>query len=912
MLTSADGSRIRGARDRTDKDFVLGGLFPIHSDDEESGGGRCGLVRKERGLERMEAMLFAIDRINADQELLAGFTLGFDIRDTCNSENIGLDETIDLIITGSQLDIESCQPNMRMGQNGTEELIYSVPTSGIVGAAASRVSVPIASLVRLFDTPQVSYASSSAILSNRDRYGYFIRTIPPDNLQARAMVDLLINFNWTHISTVYSRNPYGEPGITELQNEAAKRGICIDVNKGIDDDFSDEDFQVLANQLVESVADVVVLFTSQDNALKLLENIANSTAARRFIWIASDAWARSINVVHQVNETAAGLYGFAPLTFHNDEFNDYFSDLTVNSNQRNPWFPEFYAAVAGCTLNDTCDHDANVTRLPSYQQGNFIPLVIDAVYTYAHALQNFLNESCESPVEWFRSNRTCRNQKQELNGAVLLEYISNVDFQSPSRNRVLFDDEGNVEGMYEILNYQLTEVDGRREYQFVSVGTWDSSVTNDSNLEALNLIERVQRQFGLDDSGNILLQPLISQCTRCDPGQVSRILPSSCCGICEPCLGQTFSNDTLATSCINCSMFGMDYWGNIPMEGSTGCVQLREFKLVYLRFSHPWSIVIMVLAALGLIAVAATAIIFGLFWQTPVVKSSGREQMILLLTGITVSFVMAFFYVSRPSLGICLIQRLFGLWFPFSLMFGALLVKIIRVARIFLWRSKLSRPRFTEPIYQVIFTAVIVIGQMFIVVASLASENPRSRTEHRNADEPNDFPDVVLTCVPDRRPFIIISMAYETVLIITTTLLGGLSFKYPKNFNEAKYITFCAFSLLVVWLAFIPTYFATQSTQEFQNAAISLAVVMSAVVVLACIFGPKLFIILFQPEKNTTVYSTATHGRRDAPSQGDVPLGSVRHSEFEPSDTKDNLNGLDSAVTLTSVATFTDKDKKSE
>ena len=209
VMRAADGRRISGVTNRENKDFVLGGLFPIHSDDATSGGGRCGEVRLERGLERMEAMLYALDRINANLTLLPGLEVGYDIRDTCNSENIGLDESIDLIISGSQLDIQSCQSGITVGANETEEVVLNPPTSGIVGAASSRVSVPIASLVRLFQTPQVSYASSSAILSNRDRYEYFYRTIPPDNLQARAMIDVMLRFNWTYVSTIYSRNPYG-------------------------------------------------------------------------------------------------------------------------------------------------------------------------------------------------------------------------------------------------------------------------------------------------------------------------------------------------------------------------------------------------------------------------------------------------------------------------------------------------------------------------------------------------------------------------------------------------------------------------------------------------------------------------------------------------------------------------------
>lgn len=857
-LNSTDG-RIRGARSRMGKDFVLGGLFPIHSDE---GGGRCGAVREERGLERMEAMLFAIDKINSDSTLLKDLTLGYDIRDTCNSENIGLDESIDLIITGSQLDIESCQSaaTVSMGLNGTGDkmsnFVLPSPTVGLVGAASSQVSVPVASLARLFQTPQVSYASSSAILSNRDRYGFFYRTIPPDNLQARAMIDILLRFRWTFVSTIYSRNPYGEPGIDEFQRLANQDGICIDLNEGIEEDYTPSQYDDLVNRLMNSQANVVIIFASQDIARSILTRLSNTTNATRFQFIASDAWARSINVVHPVNETAAGLLGIVPLTEHVDEFQWYFSNLTIESNLRNPWFSEFYSAFASCTLEgrnasdpEACAKNRNITRLPQYQQGNFIPLVIDAVYTFAKALDRFLKDNCDTRnFMWFRHNRTCGGQTRALNGSALLEYISQVnDVNVITRNSIVFDNQGNVESMYEILNYQAQPRNNSGfEYSFQRVGTWDSSVVNDSNLEALNLTTPMQLQFGVNaHRSEIVHNPVPSQCTQCIPGQYRRVGQSDCCGFCDPCTEDTYSNSTTATECLSCPN---GTWGNNPAKGSTECVPIPES---FLNYGHPYSIVIVIVAILGLTLVLATVIIFVFFWKTPVVKSSGREQMILLLVGIACSFALAFFFVAPPHPVVCAIQRI-GLWFSFSLMFGSLMVKIIRVARIFLRKVDLSRPRFTEPIYQVLFTFCVVAIQLLIVLVSLLVTHPEidSMLRH-NVNMPSELPQLVITCIPDNIIFLVFSVGYETIIIIVATILGGLSFKYPENFNEAKYIAFCMFAILVIWIAFIITYFATQSTQGFQNIAISLAVVMSGFAVLICIFGPKIFIVLFKPNKNT-------------------------------------------------------------
>ena len=851
-VLTATGGRIRGARNSSHTDFVIGGLFPIHT--AIDGGGDCGMLMLEIAVEELEAMLYTIDEINADEHLLKGLTLGYDIRDTCSSENIALDEAVSLVITSNQLGIESCHASITsMNVTALEE----TPSSGIIGASFSHISVPVASLTRLFMTPQISYTSSSAILSNRNRYGYFYRTTPPDNFQAQAMIDLLVYFNWTYISTIYSQDIYGEPGITDLHTFARQRGICIDLNEGIGDNFSDEDFADIAEELNKSEANVVVLFIlkeSAENLFKQLEKISS----RKFTWIGSDAWANSHLLASSYKNTVAGMFGFLPLTKPLQTFHEYFSRLTLNSNKRNPWFEEYFSAVMNCNNDESsnnttpCNRNRSVSELQSYEQGKKIPLVVDAVYTYAYALQNFLKENCAQPVQWFSNNRTCMNQTRELNGNALLEYIKKVDFISPTGNRIVFDNQGNVEGKYDILNYQAiyTNKEGgttQTEFVFKKVGIWDSSIANGSSLQ---FSPEIPFQFGLDSaSKEVLTSTPVSQCSKCSPGQFQRLVQSSCCGFCDPCLGELFSSDPLA---LNCSKCEKESWGNDPMNGSSHCVSLKQS---FLDFSHPYSIIIMIIALTGLVAVAFTLIVFIKFWNTPLVKSSGREQMILLLVGITLSFFSAFFLVSRPSAIMCGISR-WIFWTSCSIMFSAILVKTVRVARIFMQKVQLKRPRFTEPHYQVLFTAVLVLLQLVILVISTFVDRPQEMREvRRNTEMPNAFPTVVITCLGESYTSMFLSFSYETLLIVLGTIFGVMSFTYPENFNEAKYVALCSISILVIWVAFIITFFATQTMQELRNIAISLALVMSGFAVLLCIFGHKVFFILFKPKRNISNWS---------------------------------------------------------
>ena len=63
-------------------DITLGGLFPVHS--KGAAGVTCGGVKKEQGIHRLEAMMYALDQINNDPDLLPNITLGARILDTCS------------------------------------------------------------------------------------------------------------------------------------------------------------------------------------------------------------------------------------------------------------------------------------------------------------------------------------------------------------------------------------------------------------------------------------------------------------------------------------------------------------------------------------------------------------------------------------------------------------------------------------------------------------------------------------------------------------------------------------------------------------------------------------------------------------------------------------------------------------
>ena len=824
-----DPTFLSGFRNIIDKDFVIGGLFPVF---DCTGSG-------QEDLEMLEAMLFAIDRINNDMNLLPNLTIGYDVRDSCNHEIIGLNEALDFEL------------NYLFDRSGS-----NINLLGIVGPAYTDVTHLVATLlsIEIVQIPLINYGSTDAALNNKDLYEYLLRTIPSDTLQTNAMADLVSYFEWEYVSVIFNNNDFGDSASNAFIDAVMERDICVDANIGIpllEEPGANKTIKEAAQSLIKSTASVVVAFTNNDTILALFEELYSINSTRKFVWIASDKWASSQLVRDKFPEIAKGMYGFQLHIDHIKEFNDYFSQLTPSTNIRNPFFhnPQYndiyyylycnIGYVSGSGSVDGVEYDCpdDLTAEPGYSQGRNIPYVIDAVYAFAHALQNFLDFSCDSPIRWNRTAQRCDGMKYSLTGRNLLYFLYRVAFIGIQNHMVRFDQHGDLSGVYEINNLQINE-NGQHEY--VSVGFWNSAKEKALMLNNTDGIEKV-----------------ISRCSDpCSEGMIVSVTNQNCssCFDCIPCIGPTYSMNSTTK---NCSLCDDNHWGNNPLSGSTHCVPV---KAQHLDFSSGWSIVSMCIATIALIILAAIIVIFIINWQTPVVKSSGREQMVMLLVGIGTSYVLTYIIVAPPSTPVCVFQRI-GVWLCFCLAFGALLVKIVRVARIFYSiKSSVKRPSFIDAKHQVIFTMAIVFVQLILVVIGLGLNPPTVKRDPYKVvissarQQTGNAPEITETCEQPHTVIVVLSLVYNFFIVVGCIILGWITRRFPENFNEARHVMFTSFTLMVVWVLFVPLYFSTED--EFQTGVLALGVVLSAIALMAGIFFPRVYIIIFEKHKNTKEYAS--------------------------------------------------------
>lgn len=120
-------------------DLVLGGLFPIN--EKGTGTEECGRINEDRGIQRLEAMLFAIDEINKDNYLLPGVKLGVHILDTCSRDTYALEQSLEFV-RASLTKVDEAE---YMCPDGSYAIQENMPLliAGVIGGSYSSVSIQV-------------------------------------------------------------------------------------------------------------------------------------------------------------------------------------------------------------------------------------------------------------------------------------------------------------------------------------------------------------------------------------------------------------------------------------------------------------------------------------------------------------------------------------------------------------------------------------------------------------------------------------------------------------------------------------------------------------------------------------------------------------------------------------------------
>uniref|UniRef100_A0A8C9RRV3 Glutamate receptor, metabotropic 5a n=1 Tax=Scleropages formosus TaxID=113540 RepID=A0A8C9RRV3_SCLFO len=812
---------------RVPGDLIIGALFSVHHQPpaDKVHERKCGAVREQYGIQRVEAMLHTLDRINRDSQILPGVVLGCEIRDSCWHSAVALEQSIEFIrdsLVAAQEE-EGGATATRCSTDGAKK-----PIVGLIGPGSSSVAIQVQNLLQLFNIPQIAYSATSMDLSDKSLYKYFMRVVPSDAQQARAMVDIVKRYNWTYVSAIHTEGNYGESGMEAFKDMAAKEGICIAHSDKIYSNAGERSFDRLLDKLWGHLpkARVVACFCEGMTVRGILMAMRRRHLGGHFLLVGSDGWADRYDVTDGYQKEAAGGITIKLQSAYVKWFDDYYLGLRPENNPRNPWFPEFWQHRFQCRLvghqqensqyNRTCSGKESLRQ--QYAQDTKMGFVINAIYAMAYGLHNMQQALCRGGTGLCPAMRP-------VDGGALLDFLMGTNFTGVSREFVWFDEKGDSPGRYEIMNFKKTGP-GPNDYSYISVGSWDNQGLKMDDNEVWS-------------NRSAVIQSVCSE--PCQKAQIKVIRKGevSCCWTCTPCKENEFVFDE--HTCQACAL------GSWPTDDLTGC---EPIPVEYLHWDDPEPIAAVVFACLGLLATAFVTFVFVKFRDTPVVKSSSRELCYIILAGIFLSYLCTFFLIAKPHVVHCYLQRVLVGLSP-AMSYSALVTKTNRIARILAGSKKkicTRKPRFMSACAQLVIASLLILLQLAIVVALFVTEPPAVVHDYPSVRQ------VRLVCNTTNLG-VVAPLGYNGLLILSCTFYAFKTRNVPANFNEAKYIAFTMYTTCIVWLAFVPIYFGS----DYKIVTMCFSVSLSATVALGCMFTPKVYIILAKPERNVrSAFTTST------------------------------------------------------
>jgi ABC-type branched-subunit amino acid transport system substrate-binding protein len=367
-------------------------------------------IEDGRNVQNVEALSYAVKEINNDNNILSNLTLGFVVLDDCQSPSIALARAIQFMPREIRYHSDRYFNDEvdKSRQTNSERTFYDV--IGVIGTYTSKLSIVIANVLNLFHLPQISHTATSNLLSDKTRFPYFFRMVPPDRYQVKAIASLLTHFGWSHVAIVFSEGNYGGAGVKELQNtfQATKNGVCIEDAIAIADGSTDIDFYNTLKRL-DSHKDthVVVAFVEIEHAISISKAVKAANLVNRFTWVGTDSLSLILEEHPNLCDNLPGSISMHPHAFNAStrRFTDHLKHLKSKDSHeisQNPWLANLHTFHKKSMNINNINSSFSVRKPKCFfrqkedrVRSSFVDaFLIDSVYALAYAIDSVVKSYC--------------------------------------------------------------------------------------------------------------------------------------------------------------------------------------------------------------------------------------------------------------------------------------------------------------------------------------------------------------------------------------------------------------------------------------------------------------------------------------------------------------------------------------
>ncbi|XP_077171543.1 vomeronasal type-2 receptor 26-like [Paroedura picta] len=731
------------------------------------------------------ALAFAVEEINKNLRLLPNVTLGFHIRDIYMNERESYRATMQLLSTKNRF-----IPNYKCD--------FRSNLIAVIGGAEAKTSLYIATVLSLYNIPQLAYASTSQmqeIFSGLFMY----QMVANEAQQYKGILQFILHFRWVWIGLIVADDERGERCQRVMLPLFSWNGICLAFTAKIRQALMIT-FDMMTNgwqsyeKVMESRADVVVLFGDTSSisyvrwALRSFELELTTVKPKGKVYILTIQMDFT-SFFYQRNWDNTVLHGTIGLTVHTQEppgFQQFLQRKKPFEKKGDGFIREFWEQAFLCQFSDArvqmgfdkvCTGKEKMESLP----GDVFEMsmtgtsysIYNAVYAIAHALRDLSS----SPGGHKRMlKRKIPNLFHQPSWQLHL-FLKRVSFNNSAGETISFDSSGEATTGYDIVNWHIFR---NRSFFKVKIG----EVHPDAPADQMLTIHE------------------------------------------ESITWNSWFN--------NCSE------GQYPNDDQNGCLPKG---LNFLSYSEPLGIV---LAILSLSLSLSTSVVLAIFIKhqnTPIVKANNRDLTYSLLVSLLLCFLSALLFIGQPDQVTCkLRQTAFGIIFAVAL--SSVLAKTITVVLVFMATKPGSKIR--SWVGKRLSNAIILsstLVQASICMIWLYTDPPFPDVDfHSLAVE------IILKCNEGSSNMFFYILGYMGFLALVCFTVAFLARNLPDTFNEAKFITFSMLVFCSVWVSFVPTYLSTKG--KYMVAVEIFSILASSAGLLGCIFLPKCYVILLWPELN--------------------------------------------------------------
>lgn len=820
-------------------DIMLGGLFPINqltsnlSQRTEPDNISCDSLN-EFGLGLALVMKYAVDEINAKQDLLPGIKLGYEIYDTCMQSAVVVKPTISFLTAKSN-------KALSVACNYTN---YETSISAVIGPYNSEMVSVIGKLLGFFLMPQISYGATSDKFSDKLLYPSFFRTVPSDKWQVEVMVLLLKKFGWNWVAVVGSEEEYGQRGVQEFSKLAENRNVCV-AYQGLIPVYTDpkQAIETIIHNIKLTKVGVVVVFSLPVPAENFFKEVIRKNMSG--VWIGSTSWSIHNRLTGLPNISNVGtIIAFTDRTQTLDLLEAYtkklFNKLGEERKKASPKIPEHNNPHDPCPQcwNLSFENISLVTD-PAVQRGAFS--VYAAIYSVAQALHNLLgcnSTVCallpETKIYPWRLLETLRNTSVDINGT-----------------RLVFDKDGNPNLGYNVIQW----VWNGSEVDFMNVGNFYKTLQINESLFKWHT--------------NNSQAPESTCSAECEKGQVRRVKGfHSCCYDCINCTAGTYQKNTEDIKCTKCPD---RQWST---DRSSNCTD-PIFDV--LSWDMRETLALIMAGLLLLLCQGSVGVLFLKHRETPLVKASGGVLSFVALLSLMGACLSLMLFLGQPTDVVCRLQL------PLTSIFQTVVLSVITsISLQIVYMSEFpkmaaSHLHFLRGPGSWLFLLICCAVQAGICGWFL-NEGP-SLSKYLKLMKIN-FVRKFLSCPVEPMSGFALMQGFNTAMALLSFMCTFMAAKPLHQYNLARDITFASLIYCVFWVTFIPVYIGLDTKgRSILHVSFTLA---SNFGLLAAYYFPKCYLLLREAELNKADhFCTFLEGVPPTPAQEEPQAQTQKETQME-------------------------------